>query len=147
MKTRIIIVTALISAHAFAGLGDRGVQATAVRSAAHPNPARYLWALGQIESGGNDFATGRNGEVGRFQCLPAVWRKATGRPLADAVNPAIASTITLAIIRTRTKRDPAELTPSQFARAWHCPSAKRLNREQRDYVKRFMNLEKRLARG
>jgi hypothetical protein len=147
MKTRIIIVTVLISTHAFAGLGDKGLHVPSAHNAAHPNSTHYLHALGEIESGGDDFAIGRHGEVGRFQCLPAVWRKATGRPLADAVNPAIALVVTLGIIRARTGRDPSDLTPEQFCRAWHCPSAKRLNREQRDYVNRFLNLEKRLGRG
>ena len=100
----------------------------------------YLSALSQLESGNNDFAHGRHGEISRFQCLKAVWRNATAQPYAAATNAAIAATVTLAVIRARTGCDPSELTPAAFARAWHCPSANHLNHEQTDYVTRFINL-------
>ena len=102
--------------------------------------AIYLPALSQLESGDNDRARGRHGEIGRYQCLKSVWHTATIQPYASATNAAIASAVTLGVIRARTGRDPSELTPAAFAIAWHCPSANHLNREQTDYVKRFNNL-------
>ena len=101
---------------------------------------QFLSALSELESGNNDFAKGRAHEVGRYQCLPSVWRNATALPLTAATNQTTAATETLSIIRSRTGKDASELTPSQFAIAWHCPNARRLNREQRDYVTRFENL-------
>lgn len=38
-------------------------------------PSVFLWALGEVESGSNDRAVGRAGEVSRYQILPGVWRK------------------------------------------------------------------------
>lgn len=144
MKRILTIFAVLISANSFAGLGDKGLHAPTVKGvqqvAAYPNLAKYLWALGQIESGNNDFAVGTHGERSRFQCMPDVWRKATTQPLSAATDAKVASVVTLAIIRARTGKDPAELTPEQFSKAWHCPGARRLNREQRDYIKRFKNL-------
>lgn len=101
---------------------------------------KYLWALAQIESGGNDYAHGRHGEVSRYQCMKRTWRLATAQPYSAATNAQIAATVTLAVIRARTGQDPATLTPEAFALAWHCPNAKHLNAEQRDYVDRFTNL-------
>ena len=101
---------------------------------------RYLWALGQLESGNNDRAQGKAGEVSRFQCLASVWRAATAQPLAAATNAVLAERVLRTVIWNRTGKSLSELTPADFARAWHCPNAKHLNREQRDYVKRFENL-------
>lgn len=143
MKIYAILAAVLIAGNSFAGLGDKGVHAPAVRSAAYPNSARYLWALGEIESGNYDMAHGRRGEGGRYQCMKAVWLNATAQPFSAATNSAIASTVTLAIIRARTGLDPAELTPERFATAWPSPSAKHLNREQRSYVVRFTALASR----
>jgi hypothetical protein len=148
MKTVAILAAVLISANAFAGLGDKGLHAPSATApygarAAYPNSARYLWALGEIESGRNDMAHGRRGEIGRYQCLKAVWRNATAQPFSAATNSTIAATVTLAIIRQRTGKDAGELTPQQFAVAWHCPSAKHLNCEQQDYIARFTNLTNR----
>ena len=140
LKAIAILAAVLIAANAFAGLGDKGLHAPSVRSAAYPNSAKYLWALGELESGNDDKAHGRRGERGRFQPMEYVWNNATAQPFSAATNPAIAATVTLAIIRARTGRDPAELTPERFGKAWHCPNAMHLNREQRDYIQRFKNL-------
>jgi hypothetical protein len=108
----------------------------------------YLSALSQIESGDNDHAHGRAGEVGRFQCLRSVWVTASrpltasgpSFPISQATNPIIAAAVAVAVIERRTGKHLDQLTPEQVARAWHCPNARHLNREQRDYVKRFQNL-------
>ena len=50
-----------------------------------------LEAIAQVETGGNDRAVGRNGEVSRYQILPSVWReystgwKYSNRSAADKV--------------------------------------------------------------
>jgi hypothetical protein len=48
------------------------------RKSATENPAvldaRRLFALGQIETGGDDQEIGRSGEVSRYQIMPSVWR-------------------------------------------------------------------------
>jgi len=113
-----------------------------VESADLGRAAGYLAALGQLESGNNDFAKGRANEISRYQCLPRVWREATALPYSAATNPETAKTVVRCIIWNRTGFDLPELTPRQVAVAWHCPNAKHLNREQRDYVTRFENLLK-----
>ena len=40
--------------------------------------ASLLNALGMIESGNNDKARGRSGEVSRYQIMPSVWRAYRG---------------------------------------------------------------------
>jgi len=101
--------------------------------------AAELWALGELESGNCDRCRGQHAEVSRYQCLPSVWRT-TSIPIRWATNPSDASMVVWAVIFQRTKCNPAQLTPERFARAWHCPGARHLNREQRDYVARFCNL-------
>lgn len=132
-----------IAAGASADIKPDGILTAQRGSVALPSRTKadaYLFALGQIESGENDFANGRHGEISRFQCLKSVWRKATAQPYASATNPAIAAAVVIAVIHARTGVQASELTPEAFARAWHCPAAKHLNREQRDYVNRFINL-------
>jgi hypothetical protein len=105
--------------------------------------ANLLWALSQLESGGNDQAHGRHGELGRFQPLPATWREATNAPFSQATNPSTASAVVLNVIETRTKQNAPELNPARFAIAWHCPAkldGGKLTAEQRDYIQRFVNL-------
>lgn len=43
-----------------------------------------LEALSQIESGNNDYAVGRHGEVSRYQILPSVWRRHTNQSPQDS---------------------------------------------------------------
>ena len=114
---------------------------TEVRGQRSEVSLRYLTALSDLESGGNDFKRGRAGELGRYQCLKSVWKIEGGNLKPEmATNPITAAAVTVKVIRGRTGKEIYDLTPEQFARAWHCPSAKRLNREQRDYVERFCNL-------
>jgi hypothetical protein len=101
--------------------------------------AAELWALGELESGNCDGCRGQHHEVSRYQCLPSVWRTTT-LPIQWSTNTAAAAIVVLDVIFQRTKCDPAQLTPELFARAWHCPGARHLNREQRDYAARFCNL-------
>ncbi len=139
VKLFLFIAAILIAANAFAGLEDKGLHAPSAQ-AAYSNSARYLHALGQIESGGDDTAHGKRGEISRYQCLKKYWH---GAPISAATNPAVAASVTLAVIRERTGKDAGELTPAQFALAWHCPAklhSGKLTKEQSDYVARFENL-------
>ena len=105
--------------------------------------AKMLWALSQIESGGNDFAHGRHGELGRFQPLKITWCEATNAPFSQATNPATASAVVLMVVAARTGQNAANVTPERFALAWHAPAKIRGGKptaEQRDYVARFVNL-------
>lgn len=116
---------------------------TGVRQVAKPSDraGAYLLALGQLESGNRDDGPpGAAGEVGRYQCCPKYWKATTSLPLASAVNPVTSAAVCLTIIRQRTGKDAGELTPEQFARAWHAPFAKRTTAELRDYIRRFENL-------
>ena len=102
--------------------------------------AIMLAALSTLESGNNDQAKGIAGERGRHQVTPAAWRETTNLPFSDATNTAIETQIVLERIRKVTQRDPASLTPAEFAAAWHFPYGNHLNRERRDYVRRFENV-------
>ena len=102
----------------------------------------YLFALGQIESAGNDFAKGRRGEVGRYQCLKKVWHEATSAPTSMATNEPLSARVVLCVIWNRTGKDLNDISPKEFAKAWHCPNARRLNAEQKDYIKRLSNVVK-----
>ena len=115
-------------------------EAAPVVSLAQSKADAYLFALGQIESAGNDHAKGRAGEISRYQALKRVWREATEAPYSSATNPAVAERVVLCIIWNRLGKDINDIKPGEFAKAWHCPNAKRLNKEQRDYIKRFKNL-------
>ncbi|MEI6076728.1 MAG: hypothetical protein WCS94_14190 [Verrucomicrobiota bacterium] len=143
MKLNVIILAALWFLPALAGAavtvtsetGNRHVPICLTRIA-----ASYLKALGALESGNNDLARGKAGEVGRYQCLKSVWRLEGGSQTALATDSATAAAVVVKVVRGRTGKEIAMLSPEEFARAWHCPGARRLNREQRDYVARFVNL-------
>jgi hypothetical protein len=102
--------------------------------------AKYFQALGELESGNNDQAKGKSGEIGRFQCLKSVWHANTTASIQSATNTIVAQQVAYHILWNRAGQDPFTLTPKQFALAWHCPNAKHLNAEQRNYASRFENL-------
>jgi hypothetical protein len=98
----------------------------------------YLFALGSVETGNNDMA--RNGTGGRFQFTRHEWVKFTKLPYSSATNPVTARNVVIDLVEHYTHTNVEAVTPEQFARAFHCPFAKQLNREQADYVQRFENL-------
>ena len=102
--------------------------------------AIMLAALSTLESGNNDQAKGIAGERGRHQITPAAWRETTTIPFSQATNAAIEAQIVLERIRRVTHRDPASLSPAEFARAWHFPYGNHLNRERKDYIRRYQNI-------
>lgn len=135
-RTMTIFTAALFAAVAAAASDIKPVYAFRTKDVA----AVYLDALAELETGGNDLAVGTHGEVGAWQCLPSVWKQFTRMPIASAQCHATALEVVLKVIVARTGKNPAELTPAAFAMAWHCPNARHLNRERRDYCARFCNL-------
>jgi hypothetical protein len=108
-------------------------------------------ALSMIETGDNDGAVGRAGEVSRFQIRPAVWRQYTQSTAYD--NSRIASMVAqkhllflASIFRDRTGREPGEF---DLYVLWNAGagyyerlgfSADRVNRVIRDRAQRYFNL-------
>ena len=141
MKTTHHLIFAAIVLQLAASTPAAVISETGVHLLAKPSDraGAYLLALGQIDSGNDDTKPGTSGEVGRYQCCPRYWKAATSLPLSAALNPITSAAVCLAIIRQRTGRDAGELTPEQFAKAWHRPYG-RMTPELRDYIKRFENL-------
>ena len=143
-QTKTLVAAALL----MAAWSNAGTVTSSIKSAVRTAPVAakpakatlYLSALSMIESGDNDKARGRMGEISRYQCMKHVWKEATFYPYTAATNAALAATVVICTVWNRTGKSVEELTPQEFAVAWHCPSTKRLNREQRDYVDRFSNL-------
>ena len=60
-----------------------------------------LEKLGEFESGNNDSAVGRAGEISRFQITRSVWRATTVMPLSDARNPMLSRIVADRIMQLR----------------------------------------------
>jgi len=103
----------------------------------------YWQALAVVESGGDDGARGRHGEISRYQILRPVWRRATGLPYRAALDPEQSLVVARCIMWDRTMG--RELSPAEFARAWHCPNRRHLGPGDRDYVRRFCNVVEELT--
>ena len=136
MEFKTLIFVAFISAASISAQSSTAVSPSRTKADV------YLYALGQIESGGNDNAKGRAGEIGRYQCLKSVWREATAAPYHMAANKEVSDRVVLCIIWNRLGKDINEITPREFALGWHCPAKLhgKLNKERRDYVRRFENI-------
>ena len=101
-------------------------------------------ALSQIESGDNDRAVGRQGEVSRFQILPAVWRRyapvrANWRKPDDALSVAkVAMRDRCIAFERRFHRSPTDL---EFYVLWNAPSQiPRPSKAVFERARRFQNL-------
>ena len=94
-----------------------------------------LSALSMLETGNNDRALGRKGEVSRFQILPAEWhRYGTGDPR----NPVAAAT---AVQRIMAARCRASVTNFDFYVLWNAPAqAGHPSPVVRERAQRFANL-------
>jgi hypothetical protein len=82
-------------------------------------------ALSQIESGDNDFAVGRAGEISRYQIRRELWQKVTSVPLSQATNSAVAINVAKSIAMARMEnfrqqynRPPTDL---EFYILWNAP--------------------------
>ena len=88
----------------------------------------YLAALAQVESGGNDSATGRAGERGRYQFKAVAWRQAnriagTRYPFTGATNRVVATYLAgvyLAWLSSQTPAGRADITVSPEPAALFC---------------------------
>jgi len=58
-------------------------------------------ALSMLESGDNDFAHGRSGEISRYQITKSVWRAHTRLPYSAATNALTAQSVALAVLLER----------------------------------------------
>ena len=117
--------------------------------------AIHLAALSQIESGDNDKAIGKNGEVTRYQVAPKVWRAelaARTSPITDPANPKLALIVAFGIwdrraetFRLEHRRKP---TLQELYLLWHRP-ARVLNPKprERERAQRFENLMIELQRN
>jgi hypothetical protein len=83
MKTLLLLLTLCLSASAQSSM------------------ERRLDALAMVETGCNDHATGRAGEVSRYQITPSVWRQYSRLPLSAATNPFTARQIVVNIMSNR----------------------------------------------
>ena len=98
--------------------------------------AIHLAALSAIETGDNDLARGRHGEVSRWQCLPRYYH---GKHPMD---PGEAAGVVWWVWQqradkfvSRAHRPPTE---HELAYLWHCPSRmSHPTRSDRDYARRF----------
>ena len=103
----------------------------------------HLAALGMLETGADNFATGSHGEVSQYQVMPAIWFKAAGT--ADPTDPAIAYRVAKKLWQQRVaqfeKKNQRNPTIQELSLLWHSPkNALSPNAEQLDYSERFVNL-------
>jgi hypothetical protein len=104
-------------------------------------------ALSQIESGNDDCAVGRAGEVSRFQIRPDVWRRYAA-PSADWANPEASLLVALEAMKERCaaferahQRPP---TDAEFYILWNAPAQiGHPSKAVRKRAERFCNLVKR----
>lgn len=100
----------------FLGLGSR------------PAEAMNRWAaLSMLESGNNDAAIGRAGEVSRFQIKPALWEKYGGPyPVTARTNPLAALFVAQAIMGDRCgefeRRFHRSPTDFEYYVLWNAPA-------------------------
>ena len=85
-----------------------------------------LEALAMVESGGNDRAVGRAGEVSRYQIMPRLWRQAVqGKAARMAHDAATARQVATTILEGRLARFKSATTREPTAREvyalWNAP--------------------------
>lgn len=80
-------------------------------------------ALSAIESGGNDRAVGRAGEVSRYQVLPRVWRAyAPGKRPED---PRVSGAVVMRIMRDRARIYGPPRSDRDWYVYWNAPARRR----------------------
>jgi Transglycosylase-like domain len=94
---------AVLAASILAATPSGVVGVAVVNGAQPPNQAEFMWALGQVESGGNYYALNESsGAYGKYQIMPASWRAWADRYLDDpnaAQSPANQETVAWAKVR------------------------------------------------
>ncbi len=123
----------------------------------HAASARVNWpvvrhALGQVESGNNDFARGSQGEVSRYQILPEIWRAEvrSGKNRPRSTQEQDAWNVTQRVLERRANRFATVTGRPPNSRElyalWNAPSDLLargyggLNRRVRERCERFSNL-------
>ena len=106
--------------------------------------AAMLSALGQIESGNNDHAVGKAGELTRYQISKAVLKEWPMLELHPECEP-LARQVVIGELSHRIFHFEAQHnrqpTIRETALLWHCPAhVLHPNREEKDYAERFENL-------
>jgi len=102
-------------------------------------------ALSMIESGDNDFARGKAGELSRFQIRRDVWTNITSQPISMATQPKAAEAVARTIAGKRCQafeiqqhRSPTDL---EFYILWNAPSQiGKPSRVVLERARRFSNL-------
>ena len=83
---------------------------------------RFLEAVAEVESGGDNYAVGPKGEVSKFQILPSTWRSLTPAPLSFASDPRYSFPVArkhLFEIRQALHRAKIKETVWTLARSWN----------------------------
>lgn len=98
--------------------------------------AIHLAALSQIESGDNDFARGRAGEVSRYQVMPYVLNHAQGSTVAGKVQ-----SIWQHRVSDYTASHQHAPSDAQLYLLWHRPArVDRPTKVEQERAKRFENV-------
>ena len=129
-------------------------QSTRVQIPAPATTSALFSALGQLETGDNDHATGAAHEVSRFQITPPVWRQyASTLPLSSASNPVTAWNVVCAAMAERVARFEAKYQRPPTVLEWYVlysrpavflgDGARHLSSAERDRAERFENLYQR----
>ena len=124
----------------------QGVSKVPVQDKAAIQPAQLMAALSLIESGDNDRAVGRAGEVSRYQIMPFVWRAyGGGNPRNAAEAKRVATRIMgdrIAKFQAKHNRPP---TMVEVYALWRSPARAmqlKLSAAVKDCGQRFSNLVK-----
>lgn len=129
---------------------SRGIAAPSSDSQNNFNPAAFLRAIAQVESGENPHAVGPLGERSMYQFTRDTWRLHSLRSIYDATtDPAYAHQIALrhlAYLHSVLRAQAVPETPATLAAAWHYgPRFAKICTET-DYVRRVGNLYREFAR-
>ena len=79
------------------------ILAICLSASAQSSMERRLDALAMVETGGNDWAVGRDGEVSRYQITAENWIRYSGLPISAATNPFTARAVVVKIMDSRLK--------------------------------------------
>lgn len=107
--------------------------------------ARRLAALSEVESGNNDHARGRAGEVSRYQITPAVWTEYSREPISQATNRWTAELVAYRILEVRISHFqrlfPKEQSEQQVYLLWSRPArVMHPTKIEAERAQRFANL-------
>ena len=137
MRSKIVILAIWLTA-----VAANGQQTT--NHHAHTEVERWN-ALGAKETGHDNFAKGRCGEITQWQILKREWRATTSLSVTNATNPEIALAVCKLDMKQRVwrfvdghGRQPTDL---EWALIWHCPAhVGHPRKDEQQYAVEFLNL-------